>query len=61
MKNEVISINDNGKIEINAENVKSKPRLVWLIKKIQEYRIDIDTLTENEINELMACILIADR
>lgn len=61
MTNELIFINDNGNIETNPEVAKTKPLLIELRNKIIEYGIDIDSLTSDEANDLLKCILIASR
>jgi len=61
MTSEVITINDNGQIEVNIEIAKTKPLLISLMQTIKEYNIDIDSLTNDETNDLLRCIIIVSQ
>ena len=61
LTNTLININSYEEIEINTEMLKSKPKLVSLMETIKKYKININDLTEFELNKLFECILIVSR
>lgn len=54
----MITVNEDNKIEINSEKLKSNPGLISLMKTLKRYNIDIGSLGENDTNDLFKCILV---
>jgi ribosomal protein S17 len=57
----VVQEKGDKKIKINFELLKNNPKLILLMKELKKYKINVDDLTENELNKLFECILIISR
>jgi len=57
----MITVNAENKIEINFEVLRSKPKVISLMEKINQYGIDIDKLNTIEINKILSLFLITSR
>jgi hypothetical protein len=55
------AVNNDTNLEINLARIKSNPKIVSLMETLRKNKIDIDSLNETDIKELIKCILIISR
>lgn len=46
---------------VDIDDIKQEPKIIALVKAIKAYNIDIDKLSEGDINRFLAYLLIVTR